>query len=187
MSIRYRLAVLIACWPLAGAAANDLRCEGGLVDRGDSPAQVRALCGEPDFSDRWERRETPPRHAIPDVETWAYNPGSGGLLSILRFREGRLVEVRSDGYGFVTPGPRDCRPNRIVSGMSKYRLLETCGEPERRESVILYRPFRLGLKDLFTPVRRETWRYNFGRSRLLREVILENGFVTDVVVGDRGY
>lgn len=187
MSRRFCLAVLVACWPLAGGAADDLRCPGGMVGNGDTAAQVRAACGEPDFVDPWERRDTPPRYAIPARETWVYNPGPGRLIRMLHFREGRLFAVEPDGYGFAVPGPRDCGPNEIAPGMSKYRLLEFCGEPAQRESVILYRPLPPVSFARFTPVRRETWVYNFGRSRFLREVTLENGVVTDVAVGDRGY
>lgn len=181
------IAVLIALWPPAAPAADGMRCEGGLIDRGDGPAEVRAACGEPDYSDRWEQRGGPPYHAIPDVETWVYNPGPGRLVSILRFRNGRLLGVDSDGYGFAVPGPRDCSPNSIVTGMSKYRLLEACGEPVQRDSVILYRPLGRHRPGLFAPLRREKWLYDFGKRRLRREVVIENGYVTDVVVGERGY
>lgn len=204
MSPRTLIAVLavIACWPFAAGASDGLRCEEGLVDRGDGPERVRAACGEPDFVDRWDLSRIPPRRRIPRIETWVYNRGPQRLITILRFREGRLVEVKKDGYGFTAPGPRDCEPNRIAPGMSKYRLLEFCGEPDRKESVILHRaprreprrhdpfrhePLRRGPGGTFVPVRRETWLYNFGSSRLVREVILENGVVADVVVGERGY
>lgn len=179
--------MLVALWPAVGGAANGMRCENGLIDRGDGPEQVRAACGEPDYIDRWERREGPPHHALPDVENWVYNPGPGRLLSILRFRNGRLVAIESDGYGFTVPGPRDCSPNRIAPGMSKYRLLEVCGEPSERDSVILYRPLQHEARGFFVPTRREKWLYNFGGNRLMREVVIENGRVTEILVGDRGY
>lgn len=190
--MRYLLytVLLLGMVPAAAQASDGMRCSGRLVDRGDAAAQVRAVCGEPDYVDRWEQ-QAPPYHAIPDVETWIYNPGPGRLLSILRFRNGRLVAVDTDGHGFATPGPRQCQPNRIVHGMSKYRLLETCGEPEQRDVVILHRPLhphhKHGLHGSFVTVRREKWLYNFGSSRLLREVTLENGFVTHVDTGERGY
>lgn len=181
------LAIWIASWSAAVPAANGMRCENGLVDRGDGIEQVREACGEPGYRDRWERQTGPPYHAIPDVEIWVYNPGSGGLLSILHFRNGRLIGVDSDGYGFAVPGPRACSPNRVVPGMSKYRLLETCGEPAQRDSVILYRPLKRGTPGFFAPMRREKWRYNFGSRHLMREVVIENGRVTDIRVGERGY
>lgn len=183
-------ALLIAALPFAAPASDGLRCQGGLVDRGDAAIEVRQSCGDPDHVDRWEQRQGPPYHAIPDIETWTYNRGPGRLLSILRFRNGRLVAVSSDGRGFDAPGPRDCGPNDIVPGMSKYRLLETCGEPDQRDSVILHRPLghpKHGPQHSYIQVRREKWLYNFGGNRLMREVTLENGRVTHVTTGDRGF
>ncbi|MES1945597.1 hypothetical protein PC39_15819 [Salinisphaera sp. PC39] len=180
--------MLLLLWPPSPAdAADGMRCQGRLVDRGDSAAEVRAVCGEPDFTDRWEADEVPPNAVVPDVRIWVYNPGPGRLLSILRFRNGRLQSVGNDGYGFAVPGPRDCEPNRIVPGMSKYRLLETCGEPMQRDAIVLNRPLRHRPGGYFVTVRREKWLYNFGSSRLQREVTLENGVVTDVTTGERGF
>lgn len=185
-----RKALLVASLlllPGLATAAGGLRCDGRLIDRGDSAAEVRARCGEPDYRDRWRQPEGPPTYRVADVEVWVYNPGPGRLLSILRFRGGRLQRVDTDGYGFAAPGPGQCTPNDIVTGMSKYRLLAACGEPVQRDRVFVQRPLHDPLGQRYVPVRRETWLYNFGPSRLVREVTLENGFVTRVTTGDHGY
>ena len=111
---------------------------------------------------------------------------------MLEFRDGRLRRVKTAGYGFAAPGDRDCRAAELVAGLSKYRLLEMCGEPAQIDSFIVLRPSGpVGAAryrpNIVVPTLRETWLYNFGSRRLLRELTLENGIVVSVDTGGRGF
>lgn len=80
-----------------------------------------------------------------------------------------------------------CENGLVDRGDGIGEVRETCGEPSRRDSVILYRPLQHEARGFFVPTRREKWLYNFGGNRLMREVVIENGRVTEILVGERGY
>ena len=187
-------ALIVAAAVLATPArADNLRCGGSLVQKGDPAAAVRSSCGEPDFVDPWIGGVDIAYGAVPNMEAWTYNRGPGRLLQVLIFRDGRLDRIREDGYGFRVPaGPSECQPASITRGMSKYRLLVACGQPAQksggyvlstRGSQSTYDFRRRGV----VPVYREQWIFNFGSSRLLREVTLENAVVVETDTLDRGY
>jgi hypothetical protein len=101
---------------LLALPAHGLRCAGGLVDVGDHVVVVRERCGAPAWVD--VRRAHPyvidtapapdaagpgasPRrivrylpHAL-DIEEWVYDLGSRRFLQLLRFHDGRLVEIET--------------------------------------------------------------------------------------------
>lgn len=191
-----RLPIFLALLLLAaasGPAWATLRCDGGLVERGDLKVEVLDACGAPDFVDAW-RDGLAPYFAAPGIEQWTYNFGPSQLVYLLRFNQGRLQTIDTAGYGF-SPSADDsrCHPAEIELRMSKFRLLATCGEPVQRHSAyVLSSTRRLGGRqvyglDALVPVFRETWIYNFGDDRLLRVVTLENGRVVEVNTGDRGF
>ncbi|WP_353220286.1 DUF2845 domain-containing protein [Salinisphaera sp. S4-8] len=195
---RYNMAVAalvgLACLLSAPAHADNLRCGGSLVQTGDPAAVVRANCGEPDFVDPWIGGASIAYGAVPDMEEWTYNRGPRRLLQILRFRDGELERIREDGYGFSVSGNGSgCRPSDIVRGMSKYRLLVACGQPVQKSGGYVYSARNDdGVYDYrrargVVPVYRERWIFNFGSSRLLREVTLENAVVVETDTRDRGY
>ncbi len=176
------------------ARADDtLRCGSRLVSVDALTAQVAATCGEPTYRDRWYYNPALADSGYaPDIEVWTYNFGSSRLLQVLKFRNDRLVDVQTDGYGFSdTDG--HCGPSAIVVGMSKYRLLAQCGEPasKRAEQVLqgfaVPRDARQYGYNPVRPVYLEHWVYNFGSSSLLRDVTLQNGRVSDVDSGTRGF
>lgn len=185
---RVRIVGLLCLLALAPAVqAADLRCDGGLVGRGDLAVEVVDACGEPDLVDVWQSGYRHPHPAAPDVEQWYYNFGPRKLLHILQIRNGKVARIESGGYGFRTPGSGECDPSDIQSSMNKLRLLARCGEPVQRDStVVLRKPHDLR-HGVARPVQRETWIYNFGDSRLLREVRLENGRVVNVDTVGRGF
>lgn len=165
--------------------AHALRCDRRIVSEQDSVLEVLARCGEPALRDfhppvYWSGHGF---YGYPD-ETWYYNFGPRRLLYVLRFRNNRLVRIDTDGHGFLPPAERHCLPGDIGRGMSKLRLLATCGEPVQRNQLYLLRPqFQHGDIVGHVGVLQEAWLYNFGRRRLLREVILEDGEVTEVKTG----
>lgn len=172
------LTLLASIWQPAQA----LRCDRRIVDEEDKMIEVLARCGEPSLRDRH-----PPVNwygqgyfGYPE-ETWYYNFGPNRLLHVLQFRDNRLVRIDTDGYGFQPPSNSNCRPEHIGRGMSKLRLLAACGEPAQRSQYYQMRPqFVHGRVVGHVGVLRETWVYNFGPRRLLREVILEDGTVTEI-------
>jgi hypothetical protein len=162
--------------------AYALRCDRRVVDEQDTVLEVLGRCGEPALRDRH-----PPANlygqgffGYPD-ETWYYNFGPQRLLHILSFRNNRLIRIETDGYGFNPPANSACFPGNIGVGMSKLRLLSSCGEPAQRSQYYQLQPlFRHGEIVGQVGVLRESWHYNFGKRRLLREVILEDGKVTEI-------
>ncbi|HEU0195764.1 MAG TPA: DUF2845 domain-containing protein [Nevskiaceae bacterium] len=189
-------AVLGTAFPLPATAS--LQCGGRIVSVGATMAEVEARCGVPAFRD-------PESYALPrgrgladDSELWTYNFGPNRLLQILRFRDGRLQDIRSDGYGFAGPAQGRCNPYDIHSGMSEYQLLWQCGPPTERHAsnvlVPLVEPFSgqpvpvrrppngvyAAVEPYQRQVYRERWLYNFGPRYLMRRITLEDGRVTSV-------
>ena len=182
---------LLACTFLAAFApvawgGDSLRCGDRIVSTEDLAAEVLAACGEPDYRDYWL---LPPAYVAAE-ETWWYNFGSQRFVQILRFRNGELVSIQSDGYGFDTPAASSCAPTEIVTGLSAFRLIHRCGRPSTRESFDELRPMHregtVAAYDTVKPVRRERWVYDFGPDRRMRVVTLRNGRVSDVDSGERG-
>ena len=100
------------------AAANGMRCDNRLVQPGDSTYDVKTLCGPPDDAQqRTEQRRV--RHAVTRecaapggrcsvlveevidivIDEWTYDFGPQRFLQYLTFEQGKLVLVRSGGYG----------------------------------------------------------------------------------------
>lgn len=177
--------LLLVSWP---AAAGLMRCDGGVVNTEDRSFEVLRRCGEPSFRDEWD--EYLAYHHLPSahVTAWYYNFGPSRLLHVLRFRNGRLTSIDTDGYGF-NEGDGSCRPGDIVFGMTQFALLSQCGEPAARERRIELRSFprRDGRHTYPVTVRIDEWLYNFGPSSFIRIVTLVNGRVDEVETGDRGY
>ncbi len=175
-------------------SANDtLRCGSRIVATEDTQSEVRAACGEPALRDVQPQFDPRQGRSFNDTEVWTYNFGNNQLLRLLRFRGGRLVDIDTDGYGFVPAENPRCTPYDLVDGLSKYRLLARCGEPAERREMSLLSPEirRYGRRsqqgEFVTAIYREEWVYNFGARSLLRRVLLENGRVVDVEDDGRGY
>jgi hypothetical protein len=102
------------------AADGDLRCQDRLLSNGSSAYEVQSLCGAPDMvAHRVEVRTVRRPVAIPcnnlrgprdcvavrdelveiAIEEWTYDFGPQRFLQFLTFEQGKLVEVRSGGYG----------------------------------------------------------------------------------------
>jgi hypothetical protein len=159
------------------------------------------VCGEPAFVDAWANLVPPPYSPLGHIEEWYYDFGPGQLVRILHFRNGRLSTMDSDGYGFARLPDGDCRPQQVVQGLSKYRLLALCGDPVHAEMLHVYAPPRTNRRSgdlvvrgqrgiplhVVEPVFRERWVYNFGPRYLQRHVTLENGRVVRVENGQRGF
>jgi hypothetical protein len=101
---------IIALLPTAPVTSEsgDLSMRGGdrIVSVGDSAADVVAKCGEPAWKDKWEEviREQPDddtaRKVYLTVEDWTYNFGPNQFLHIFTFRNGKVTDMRTGGYGY---------------------------------------------------------------------------------------
>jgi hypothetical protein len=113
-------------------------CGVGNVQAETSAAEVLASCGEPQYRDAWGATEAARGPDLAAVEEWYYNSGAGRDVQVLRFLNGRLVEVHADGNGFG-PGrsAQACSRSHIGPGLSKYRLVSACGEPITRQAYIV--------------------------------------------------
>ncbi|AWN17316.1 DUF2845 domain-containing protein [Salinisphaera sp. LB1] len=176
------------------ARADSLRCNGHLVTDGDPAARVVRACGPPSFRDPWWGAA--PATGVPPMMEWTYNRGPRRLMDQIVFRDGRVISIATAGYGFRAgslPPNGHCNPASIVSGLSKYALLEACGEPVQRSGGYVNSTryddgtHRLFLRHAAHPVYRERWIYNFGSDRLMREVTLENARVVSVQTLERGF
>jgi len=180
--------VLLLAALLADQAVAGFRCDGGLVKRGDRQFEVRDACGEPTVVVPLHTAYTIQHGQVPISEEWQYNFGPNRLMRFLRFRDGRLVQVRTGKHGFRTPSS-NCRPQHIEKGMTQMELEAHCGEPRSMELRITnqrYRVDRLGqVYRAGTPA--EDWIYDFGSNRFVRIVTLINGRVVNIErSGSRG-
>jgi hypothetical protein len=193
------LGLLPIAWlalPAAAHADDTMRCGSRLVSVEARAAELLSTCGEPAYRDVWSDQALAPG-AIADQEEWTYNFGSQQLLRVVRLRNGRVVGIASDGYGFAVTdtNQRRCSAEQIVDGMSKYRLLSACGDPlTRNVAQTFFQPYRPVYRNGY-PVRsdgpvvqvyREEWVYDFGPNLFMRVLTLENGRVTDIKNGERG-
>lgn len=185
---RFRILAGIACCLVAApGVAQDYHCDRGIIRIGDRAEDVAARCREPDHVEAWSG-DVPARSGA----IWFFNDGASRLLRTLRFRDGRLVAIGNDGYGFVVPSQPRCRPDAPQVGWSVYRLLSFCGVPETREQVghLLVPPPPLrdgsiapqGLQHVF----RQRWRYDFGPRFLVREFTIDDASIAHVRTLDRG-
>lgn len=181
------MAVVLARPAMAG---DSLRCGSRIVGADAVEAEVEARCGRPDYRDR-RVMALPYGGYEADTEVWYYNLGPSQLIRVLTFRDGHLVSVDTDGYGFLPPDAPHCGQIDIREGMSKYRLLAFCGEPISRNArgIVDSVPMRTGpgggWRAYPVQVYREEWVYNFGPSHFLCEVTIDNGVVSQVRSADR--
>lgn len=187
MRVRLLLALPLL---LAGApaAAETMRCDGGVINTGDRSFDVERKCGEPAFRDEWDEYLYNHGYPVAHQEQWYYNFGPSRLVHVLSFRNGQLTRIDTDGYGF-DEGTGHCRPGDIFFGMTQYLLLAACGEPDARQRRYELRNFprRDGRRTYPITVRVDEWIYNFGPGSFIRIVTLINGRVDEIETGDRGY
>jgi len=175
------LALLFAVLP---SRAWALRCGTRIVKQGDLAPQVRDECGDPFFVDTYAGSpgvgvETPvePGAAV-TTEAWYYNFGPQRLMVRLEFSGGVLAREQTLGYGFVGNGG-PCELTGISIGMSVADLIARCGlAPSRSRNPLAYSAYQGGQ----APAWDETWTYPADGSRAAREILLQEGRVTDIKV-----
>ena len=89
-----------------GAAPAQRECTEQVLSVGDSKSDVVAKCGDPSLKDvhqeelreRLENGEVFKTFVV--VEEWTYNLGPNRFTRILTFRNAKLVDIRTGGYGY---------------------------------------------------------------------------------------
>lgn len=170
----------------ASALGLEMRCNGSLVQAGDSQATVLKKCGNPAYRYHNPHYLAPGVNVMIDDETWYYDRGPNDLIKVLHFRQGILEKITTAGYGFGSSPPRHCKPNQIYVGMTIYELLQTCGKPTKKTSYLEFRAsdYR-SARNTFRSVRVAFWTYNFGSGWLPRTVRLANGVVKRIEGSDK--
>lgn len=82
---------------ISGAAQASMRCEHGLVDKGDTAAAVLETCGAPSSKQVISpelRSDGHPVDRAVTVENWVYGPDNGNY-KYLKFIDGKLVNIDS--------------------------------------------------------------------------------------------
>ncbi|MCE9671775.1 DUF2845 domain-containing protein [Myxococcus stipitatus] len=108
--------VLAALALPARSDAASLRCGNNLASDGNSMSEVLLKCGEPASKHTREERTStrsghgrasdpsdPSQNTVTSVtiqvEEWTYNFGPNRLMQVVIFKDGKLTDVRSAGYG----------------------------------------------------------------------------------------
>lgn len=192
--------VLIGVFASSTASANALRCGNRIINEGQTSAEVLVACGQPVYRDEWTFTIEHTGEYFADTEVWYYDFGPQQLLRVVRLTEGVVRQIDTDGYGLGRKPALACNPNKLVTGLSKYRLLAWCGDPftRRRENalralrarpngILRYEDQQMLRRNEYeSSVYRETWVYNFGPQFFMRKVLLEDGWVVSVESLERG-
>jgi len=208
-SAALRVTVLLGLALALPTRANDgMSCPGGVVSVGDSRLDLLGKCGpatmiesRPAQVTEWlgDRVQGASRTVTITVETWTYDLGSSRLVQYVRIDAGKVVNVRTGGYGHAADGRRSrgtvprapCDPTGIRAGDTTYDLLSLCGEPVfrdlREEQVTVAEGDGAWAAGTSTVIVKETWTYDFGPRALLRHVLVRDGRVTGVKTGGYGY
>jgi len=90
---------------LKGARSDQRECGGRIVLIGDLKSDVLMKCGEPALKDVHqeefgERDNGLGQKVYVTVEEWTYNYGSTQFVRIYTFRNGKVSDIKTGGYGF---------------------------------------------------------------------------------------
>ena len=169
------------------AAADSIRCDGGIVSVGDSRLDLFAKCGQPAL------QEAEPVVTAGNVdlslliERWTYDFGPDRFLVIVSLQGGKVIAVERGGYGYPrAEPPRDsaresipiprarCQHDAFRIGDRTFDVLTRCGEP-------VYRDLRQGQTVL------EVWTYDFGPHTFVRFLEFQGGRLVRIRTGSYGY
>ena len=163
-------------------------CDGFLVSPGEKREEVVEKCGEPAWRDV-RADEGAEEGSLPGAtEEWIYDFGHSQLLEFLRFRDGRLVTIRSGVHGFGGSRGADCGYGaNLTLGDSKLEVVAKCGEPtgggtagkeplppegsdQRRQELLA----------------RDQWVFDFGPEKFVHYLIFRHGRLMEIRSGGFG-
>ena len=95
-------------------AGSGFRCSGRIISVGNAQDFVLDKCGEPTsvkkrterlgggFIQRYPESHEELNYIIRErqIEVWTYNLGSTQFIRYLTFRDGKLVAIKTGGYGY---------------------------------------------------------------------------------------
>lgn len=105
---------LIFAGSFSALAGADFRCSGRIIGVGNTQDYVLDKCGEPTsieertgssvrgFRQRYPESHEELNYIIRErqIEVWTYNLGSTQFIRYLTFKNGKLVRIRTGGYGY---------------------------------------------------------------------------------------
>ena len=179
----YRCLLLAFALLFASPHAFALRCGNLVVTREMQDFQVRERCGDPFWSESYSGYDVLGSHSTGAIErevqyeVWYYNFGPSALMHRMLFRDGVLRQDDTLGYGVREIGTK-CDPQMRFVDLSAGELVAFCGEPvlRRQNSDVLVNRLSPEYRRV-REQRREQWTYDFGESRLLRQLQLVDGRV----------
>jgi len=178
------------------AAADSLICNGKIVSTGDTKTDVLMKCGDPAGRDSREEviveklDETTKQKITVAIDEWTYNLGAENLVRVLTFRDGRLSEIRTTGYGAAESRKpaASCDEQYPARGSTKAEVLLKCGEPagkdSRKEELLEAIDADTKKKTVITI---DEWTYNFGPNKFIRTFEFRNNQLTEIKTGGYGY
>ncbi len=177
-----------------GPNAYGNSCSGGIVSPGDSKPEVLMKCGEPTSKQSHDeeittRTDDTRRKEIVNVEEWVYNPGPTSFIRILEFRNGKLADIRTGGYGYSETKGRaaNCEDVKIERDTTTFDVVARCGDPTWKDShnEEITEEVAEGVKRKVI-VTVEEWTYNLGPNKFMRVLTFRNGKLVDVKTGNYG-
>jgi len=105
---------LIVAGPFSATGGSGFRCGGRIIDVGNMRDYVLHQCGQPsNIEERTERLATNFKARYPEdqegynytinenrIEIWTYNLGRTQFIRYLTFRNGKLIDIKTGGYGY---------------------------------------------------------------------------------------
>lgn len=182
MRLSYLFIAIFLCW-LPSIETKAMSCPNGFVSTGLTTTDVHMKCGNPTFLDEWLKEHSIRtrdgfwhQHKV-HIEEWTYNLGTNRLIQILRFRNGKLINIQSGGYGSGTTQKTVENRIPIISlGFRKTQVLRKWGQPTyatQRNQVHSYRSIDGSLIERTVQI--EEWTYDFGPHRLVRFLVFKDG------------
>ena len=187
--------LLLSVFVSWSAEAQTFRCGGKIVSTGDTKVDVIGKCGEPTSKDSREdkvvttRNDDTMQKVSVIVDEWTYNLGPNELIRVLRFRDGKLTDIETAGYGYSNQKPVfQCDGAFPSIGSTKSEVFSRCGEPtlkEERNEKTVAGADKGSKREIATVV--EQWTYNLGPRKFMRIFTFKNGKITDIKTGGYGY
>jgi hypothetical protein len=192
-SWRFKYFRLVAAVPFLlclflAAAAFGLPCKGQIVNIGETMNEVAAKCGDTVLKETSTIKveETDEEGTSTDtskIDVWIYDAGPEELVQSYRFKNGKLTEIGSNGYGTFRDFSIDtCRNGESLKiGDNTVETYLKCGEPlakEKRDDKIEESESKGKLLRTFTPV--VEWTYRYGPALPGYTVTFENGLATKI-------
>jgi len=173
---------------LVATGAMALPCNGEAVYTGDTKEQVAAKCGEAALKEQrvvveevTEKKKI--RRSTTTIDEWTYDRGPEELVLTYRFENGKVADIRGNGYGSVRDFSIDnCRNGETLAvGETTIEAYLKCGEPiakEKMKDKVVESEDDGKLVRTFLPV--TEWTYRYGPTLPGYTVTFENGVAAQI-------